>query len=160
MKASLRIALYSVRSERAFCEELEYNLPCCWFLEMDLLERSFDATIFTKNRPRWLEHDEGRQHCTVQVSCCLRVQAPATPSHGALLSFQSSVPQVQACAVRSVHVDVQVPTGLRVEYTGSQAHRDFVPAFCQEATVSSSMGTGAGATLVPPQGRDRMPGPE
>ena len=26
LKASLLIALYSVRSERAFCEELEYNL--------------------------------------------------------------------------------------------------------------------------------------
>ena len=28
LKASLPVALYSVRSERAFCEELEYNLPC------------------------------------------------------------------------------------------------------------------------------------
>ena len=27
LKASLPVALYSVRSERAFCEELEYNLP-------------------------------------------------------------------------------------------------------------------------------------
>ena len=26
LKASLLVALYSVRSERAFCEELEYNL--------------------------------------------------------------------------------------------------------------------------------------
>ena len=26
LKASLLISLYSVRSERAFCEELEYNL--------------------------------------------------------------------------------------------------------------------------------------
>ena len=56
LKASLQIALYSVHSERAFCEELEYNLPCHWFLDMDLLERSFDATVFTKNRPRLLAH--------------------------------------------------------------------------------------------------------
>ena len=28
LKASLLIALYSVRSERAYCDELEYNLPC------------------------------------------------------------------------------------------------------------------------------------
>ena len=27
LKASLLISLYSVRSERAFCEELEYNRP-------------------------------------------------------------------------------------------------------------------------------------
>ena len=34
LKASLLIALYSVRSERAFCEELEYNLLYRWFLTL------------------------------------------------------------------------------------------------------------------------------
>ncbi len=60
LKASLLIALYSVRSERAFCEELEYNLLFRWFLDMDLIERNFDATVFTKNRRRRLAHDVGR----------------------------------------------------------------------------------------------------
>ena len=44
LKASLLIALFSVRSERAFCEELDYNLLFRWFLGMQLMERSFDAT--------------------------------------------------------------------------------------------------------------------
>ncbi|MYC62194.1 MAG: transposase [Caldilineaceae bacterium SB0661_bin_34] len=57
LKASLLIALYSVRSERAFCEKLEYNLPYRWFLDRDQLERSFDTTVFTKNRARLLAHD-------------------------------------------------------------------------------------------------------
>ena len=61
LKASLLIALYSVRSERAFCEELDYNLLFRWFLQMDLLEPSFDATTFTKNRSRFLEFDLGQQ---------------------------------------------------------------------------------------------------
>src|ERR1700716_1601201 len=39
LKASLLISLYSVRSERAFCEELTYHLLFRWFLDMDLLER-------------------------------------------------------------------------------------------------------------------------
>ena len=60
LKASLLIALYSVRSERAFCEELDYNLLFRWFLDMDLVEPSFDATTFTKNRQRLLEHKVGR----------------------------------------------------------------------------------------------------
>ena len=60
LKASLLIALYSVRSERAFCEELEYNLLFRWFLDMDLMELSFDATVFTKNRRQLLAHDAGR----------------------------------------------------------------------------------------------------
>ncbi len=59
-KASLLISLYSVRSERAFCEELEYNLLYRWFLDMNLMERSFDPTVFTKNRQRLLKHSIGQ----------------------------------------------------------------------------------------------------
>src|SRR3972149_5195990 len=33
LKASLLLAPYSVRSERAFCEQLDYNLLFRWFLE-------------------------------------------------------------------------------------------------------------------------------
>lgn len=61
LKASLLISLYSVRSERAFCEELDYNLLFRWFLDMELMESSFDATVFTKNRQRLLEHEVGQQ---------------------------------------------------------------------------------------------------
>ena len=60
LKASLLIALHSVRSERAFCEELDYNLLFRWFLDMNLMEPSFDATTFTKNRKRLLEHQVGQ----------------------------------------------------------------------------------------------------
>ena len=61
LKASLLIALFSVRSERAFCEELDYNMLYRWFLDMNLLESSFDPTVFTKNRRRLLEHAVGQQ---------------------------------------------------------------------------------------------------
>ena len=61
LKASLLIALYSVRSERAFCEELEYNLLFRWFLDMNLIEPSFDPTVFTKNRERLLKNQIGQQ---------------------------------------------------------------------------------------------------
>ena len=60
LKASLLIALYSVRSERAFCEELDYNLLFHWFLDMNLMEPSFDPTVFTKNRKRLVEHRIGQ----------------------------------------------------------------------------------------------------
>lgn len=61
LKASLLIALYSVRSERAFCEELDFHLLYRWFLDMTLMEPSFDPTVFTKNRQRLLKHDVARQ---------------------------------------------------------------------------------------------------
>ncbi len=57
LKASLLMALYSQRSERQFCEQLGYNLLFRWFLDMDMVEPTFDATVFTKNRERLLAHD-------------------------------------------------------------------------------------------------------
>ena len=57
LKASLLIALYSVRSERAFCEELEYHLLYRWFLGMNVLDPGFDASTFAKNRERLLRHE-------------------------------------------------------------------------------------------------------
>ena len=60
LKSLLLIALYSVRSERQFCEQLEYNLLFRWFLDMNLTEKGFDATVFTKNRERLMDHEVGR----------------------------------------------------------------------------------------------------
>lgn len=57
LKASLLIALYSIRSERQFCEQLQYNLLFRWFLDMDMLEPAFDASTFSKNRDRMMDHD-------------------------------------------------------------------------------------------------------
>lgn len=57
LKALLLIALHSVRSERQFCEQLEYNLLFRWFLDMDLMEPAFDASTFSRNRQRMLDSD-------------------------------------------------------------------------------------------------------
>jgi transposase len=61
LKAMLLMALYTVRSERQFCEQLDYNLLFRWFLDMDMAAASFDATVFTKNRDRLVEHDVAGQ---------------------------------------------------------------------------------------------------
>lgn len=57
LKSMLLIALYSIRSERQFCEQLDYNLLFRWFLDMDMDEPSFDPTSFGKNRERMMQHD-------------------------------------------------------------------------------------------------------
>lgn len=54
LKARLLIALYSVRSERLFCEQLSYNLLWLWFLDREFSEGSFDHSIFAKNYERVL----------------------------------------------------------------------------------------------------------
>ena len=56
LKSLLLIALYSVRSERQFCEQMDYNLLFRWFLELELNDEGFDPTVFTKNRERLMEH--------------------------------------------------------------------------------------------------------
>ena len=55
LKATVLMAMYSIRSERAFCERLNYDLLFKWFLDMRIDEPAFDATTFTKNRKRLLE---------------------------------------------------------------------------------------------------------
>lgn len=57
LKGLVLMALYSVRSERQFCEQLNYNLLFRWFLDMDMMDAPFDATAFSHNRERLIEHD-------------------------------------------------------------------------------------------------------
>jgi transposase len=56
LKASLLMALYTIRSERMLCEQLDYNLLFRWFLDMEVTEPSFDHSTFSRNRARLLEH--------------------------------------------------------------------------------------------------------
>ncbi len=60
LKATLLMAFYTVRSERLFCEQLDYNLLFRWFLDMGMEDPSFDHSTFSQNRERLLEHDVAR----------------------------------------------------------------------------------------------------
>lgn len=60
LKSCLLIALFSVRSERQFCERLDYDLMFRFFLDMNLDEESFEASTFAKNKERLLKADVAR----------------------------------------------------------------------------------------------------
>jgi hypothetical protein len=49
-QATLRLVV--PRSDRLFCETLDYNILFRWFLDMGVEEPSFDASTFSKNRER------------------------------------------------------------------------------------------------------------
>lgn len=68
LKSQLLIALYSIRSDRLFCEMLDYNILFRWFLDMDMDEASFDATTFTKNRDRLLEHKTANKFFDIVIT--------------------------------------------------------------------------------------------
>jgi len=56
LKALLLQCLYSIRSERQLCEQIDVNLLFRWFLDLQPGDDAFDATSFGKNRPRLDEH--------------------------------------------------------------------------------------------------------
>ena len=61
LKACLLMALYSVRNERQFCERLEYDLLFKWFLDLNIMDHSFDHSMFAKNRSRLREAEVSRE---------------------------------------------------------------------------------------------------
>ena len=61
LKSCLPMALLSVRSERQFCERLEYDLLFKWFLDPKIMDRSFDHSMFSKNKQRLLDADVARE---------------------------------------------------------------------------------------------------
>ena len=57
LKATVLMAMYSIRSERAFYERLNYDMLFKWFLDLRIDDPSFDASTFSKNRARLLDQD-------------------------------------------------------------------------------------------------------
>ena len=57
LKAKVLMALYSVRSDRMFCERLKYDLLFQWFLDMNSSEHGFDASTFSQNQERLIRHE-------------------------------------------------------------------------------------------------------
>ena len=63
------IALYSIRSERQLCEQLDYNLMYRWFLDMNGDDTPFDHSVFNINRERMLAHDVGQRFLNAVRAC-------------------------------------------------------------------------------------------
>jgi transposase len=57
LRALLLQMLYSIRSERLLMEEIDYSILFRWFVGLNLDDKLWDATVFTKNRDRLLEAD-------------------------------------------------------------------------------------------------------
>src|SRR3989440_11284899 len=67
LKGCLLMALYSIRSERQFCERLQYD----WFLGLNVSDDAFDHSSFAKNRRRLLYHAVSRAFFeAVPVQAC------------------------------------------------------------------------------------------
>jgi transposase len=56
-RASLLQVFYSIRSERLLMEQLDYNLLFRWFVGLNMDDRVWDHSTFSKNRDRFLASD-------------------------------------------------------------------------------------------------------
>ena len=61
VRASTLQILYSIRSERLLCEQLDYNLLFRWFVGLSIDEPIWDHSTFTKNRNRLIEAKVARK---------------------------------------------------------------------------------------------------
>jgi transposase len=61
LRALLLQVLYTVRSERMLMEQLDYNLLFRWFVGLEMDDKVWVPTTFTKNRDRLLEGDIAQQ---------------------------------------------------------------------------------------------------
>jgi transposase len=98
LKGCLLIALYSIRSERQLCEQLQYNLLFKWFLDMDVETPAFDATSFTKNRDRLLSHEVAPrffQAVLAQAKAARLISAEHFTVDGTLLEAWASLKSFQ-----------------------------------------------------------------
>ncbi|MDB4941467.1 MAG: transposase [Labilithrix sp.] len=101
LEATLLMALYAVRSERQFCEQLDHNLLFRWFFDMDMVEESFVPTVFTTNRDRLLAHDvagEFVRAVTAQVDVREADEPRALHADGTLIDSWASLERFKRMA--------------------------------------------------------------
>jgi len=67
LKALLLQVLYTVRSERMLCEQLDYNLLFRWFVGLGMDDRVWVPTVFTKNRDRLMQGGVGDEFFSAVV---------------------------------------------------------------------------------------------
>ena len=103
LKASVLMALYSVRSERQFCERLNYDMLFRWFMDMGIEEPGFVASTFSKNRQRLLTHEVADEFFAASVAEA-RLRGYVSDEHftadGSLLEAWASLKSFKAVDAR------------------------------------------------------------
>lgn len=61
LRALLLQVLYSIRSENLLMEQLDYNLLFRWFVGLEIDDRVWDPTVYSKNRDRLLNQEVARR---------------------------------------------------------------------------------------------------
>lgn len=123
LKAQLLIALYSVRSDRLFCERLDYDILFRWFVDMSLDEPSWDHSTFSANRERLLAHDVARQFfdaVVTQARCAAVLSDEHFTVDGTLIEAWASLKSVKPRAAAAPTVPPDDPGNPTVDFHGER----------------------------------------
>lgn len=119
LKSILLMALYSMRSDRLFCESLDYNILFRWFLDMNLEERSFDHSTFSKNRDRLMKHEVAQEFFAAVVTYA-RTENLLSDEHftvdGTLIEAYASMKSFVAKGKEQVNNDDDDPSNPSVDF--------------------------------------------
>jgi transposase len=131
LKARILTALYSVRSERLFCEQLAYNFLWMWFLDRDLDAPTWNHSVFAKNQERLLSSEVARAFFE-QVYQLSREQGWASDAHfsadGTLIeswaSLKSFARKDGADAAKTAAAKKDDPGNPTIDFKGERRSND------------------------------------
>jgi transposase len=102
--AALQI-LYSIRSERLLCEQLDYNLLFRWFVGLSIDEPIWDHSSFTQNRDRLIEAKVARKLLRRMVRRAKKAQLLSNQHFSVDGTLIESWAAVKSYAIRRIGVE-------------------------------------------------------
>lgn len=108
LKGQLLIALYSIRSDRQFCEQLDYNILFRWFLDMDLESASLDQSSFSRLRERLVATDVSRRFFDDVVSLARRQQLLSSEHFTVDGTMIAGLPRQASVAASLIRTELQI----------------------------------------------------
>jgi transposase len=130
LKAQLLIALSSVRSDRLFCERLDYDILFRWFLDMNLEEPSWDHSTFSANRDRLLAHDVACRFFDAVVNQARRAGLLSDEHFtvdGTLIEAWASLKSLKPTAAAAPAAPPEDPGNPTVDFHGERRRVNFHP---------------------------------
>ena len=127
LKATLLMAFYSIRSERLFCEQLDYNLMFRWFLDMNMIEDSFEHSVFSKNRERLLRHEASKVFFAEVVGQAREAQLMSDDHFtvdGTLIEAWASLKSFKRKGEKDDRSDKEDPGNPSVDFHGEKRSND------------------------------------
>jgi transposase len=151
LKACLLIALYSIRSERQLCEQLQYNLLFQWFLDLDVHAAAFDASTFAKNKARLLRADVARlffEGVVRQAKAARLLSAEHFTVDGTLIEAWASVKSFRPKDAPPAHRPPDDPGNPTVDFRGERRRNATHASITDSDALLARKGAGKEAKLA------------